>query len=87
MKCDWSAAIECMKIIREDCNISPALFTYLYAVFIHMKMDAETKMASVERLKLLNEISDLLKMVPTLKRTVGGRKSFHEKLCIELSFR
>jgi hypothetical protein len=37
------------------------------------------------RTDLRDEISDCLARIPQLKRTVGGRKVFHEKIVIERS--
>lgn len=85
MKCDWKGALENIKILRDECKWSPAMFTYLYAVFLFMQMEEETKPGDAERELLSKEISDNLKKIPQLKRTVGGRKVFHEKIVIERS--
>lgn len=87
MKCDWNGALENIKVLRDECKWSPAMFTYLYAVFMFMKMEEETKIGSSERIQMSKEISDNLKRIPQLKRTVGGRKVFHEKIVIERSKR
>ena len=63
------------------------MFTYLYAVFLFMKMEEETKEGTDARVLLSKEISENLKKIPQLKRTVGGRKVFHEKIVIERSKR
>lgn len=79
MKLDWNNAAKYVEILKNDCKWSPALFTYLYAVFKFMVMEEES------RNDLRDEISDCLSRIPQLKRTVGGRKVFHEKIVIEKS--
>jgi tetratricopeptide (TPR) repeat protein len=55
------------------------MFTYLYAAYLFMVMEEEN------RPELKEEISQCLKKIPQLKRTVGGKKVFHEKIVIERS--
>lgn len=81
IKRDWSAAAKYVALLRDNSKWSPALFTYLYAVFQFMVMEEEN------RPELKDEISKSLKRIPQLKRTVGGRKVFHEKIVIERSKR
>lgn len=57
------------------------MFAYLYAVFQFMVMEENNQP------ELAEEISKTLKRIPQLKRTVGGRKVFHEKIVIERSKR
>jgi len=81
MKGEWADAAHHINILREGCKWSPALFTYLYAIFQLMRVEEEG------RLELVPEISECFKAIPKLKRTVGGRKVFHEKIVIERSKR
>lgn len=76
---DWKNAAKYIKILKEDCKWSPALFAYLYAAFQFMVMEQGNHP------ELSEEISKTLKRIPLLKRTVGGRKVFHEKIVIERS--
>lgn len=81
MKCDWKNAVHYINILKEECRWSPAMFTYLYAVFLFMVMEEDNQPA------LADDISKCLRRIPQLKRTVGGRKVFHEKIVIERSKR
>ncbi|XP_074598326.1 tetratricopeptide repeat protein 39A-like isoform X2 [Brevipalpus obovatus] len=79
MKCDWQNAAIYAKLLKDDCRWSPAMFTYLYSVFLFMVME-ECNLPDLEE-----EISRNLLRIPQLKRRFGGKRAFHEKLVIERS--
>ncbi|KAI1296840.1 Tetratricopeptide repeat protein 39B [Halotydeus destructor] len=81
MQCDWVNAAKTIKILKDTCKVSPAMFAYLYAVFQFMVMTEDNKP------ELREEISKTLKRIPLLKRKVGGRKVFHERIVIDRSKR
>lgn len=81
IKRDWASAAKYVGTLKDNSKWSPALFTYLYAVFQFMVMKEQNQP------QLEEEISNCLKRIPQLKRTVGGRKVFHEKIVIDRSKR
>ncbi|XP_053206356.1 tetratricopeptide repeat protein 39A-like [Panonychus citri] len=78
--CQWSEAANMMKILAGD-KISPATTTYFYAILLYMEYDLNGEK------KHANQIIDLMKIIPSLKKTLGGRKPFHEKLVYERSIK
>lgn len=85
--CKWSEAAKCAKVLQ-SCNWSPSSSYYVYAICLSMVMDEECgdikgdPQIDQRRDYLRNEISDALRKVPSLKRTFGGKKAFHEKLVL-----
>jgi len=79
MKSDWSNAAAYAGKLKEECKWSPAMFTYLYAVFLFMEMEHNNKP------ELAEQISIELKKIPKLKRKLGGKKAFHEKIVLDRS--
>ncbi|RWS23921.1 tetratricopeptide repeat protein 39B-like protein, partial [Leptotrombidium deliense] len=79
LKCDWENAAKYAKLLKDDCKWSPAMFSYLYAIFQYMVMSEH------KRYELKDEIADTLYKLPSLKRRLGGKRAFHEKLVIERS--
>lgn len=88
MKQDWNGAVDAMKILKNECQVSPALLTYLYAVCLFMSIeDQHIDMNEEDKRCVMNEISECFRNVPKLKRTLGGKYVFHEKLVIANSLR
>ncbi|XP_015781978.1 tetratricopeptide repeat protein 39A isoform X1 [Tetranychus urticae] len=79
MKCDWEKAANYARLLKDDCKWSPAMFTYLYAVFTFMVMEEN------DRPDLEQDISKAFLRIPQLKRRFGGKRAFHEKIVIERS--
>lgn len=84
MKCNWDEAAKYAKILKDECKWSPAMFAYLYSVFLFMVMEQEAD-ESERRKQLIEEISENFKRIPQLKRKFGGKRTFHENIVIERS--
>lgn len=52
MKSDWSNAVKYAEKLKNDCKWSPAMFTYLYAVFLFMEMEQNNKPELIEKISL-----------------------------------
>ncbi|XP_015781864.1 tetratricopeptide repeat protein 39A [Tetranychus urticae] len=78
--CQWSEAAAIMKLLAGD-KVSPATSTYFYAILLYMDYDLNGEKSHA------NQIIDLMKIIPSLKKTLGGRKPFHEKLVYERSIK
>lgn len=70
--------------LRDKCKWSSSMFYYLHSSFLLAKMKEQTPEEQMESRKL---ISEQLKMVPSLKRKLGGIHVFHEELSITRSKR
>ncbi|KAI1296563.1 Tetratricopeptide repeat protein 39B [Halotydeus destructor] len=77
---DFKPAAENAKFLLDNWKFSPAMFAYMYAAFSSMLITKDTP-------HIKSEVSAMLRKVPSLKRTFGGKKAFHEKLVIARSQR
>lgn len=79
MVANWAEAARYSGYLKEDCNWSRALFHYMHAVFLQHQMDLEGKK------ELKEAIEENLSLIPKIKRTIGGKLAFHEKLVLTRS--
>lgn len=100
MLSDWGNAAKSAKHLMDKCRWSRALFAYLYGCFLSLEMqecnkpELEEEVFEVFKYLFVNHklwltskslIICLFRNVPKLKKTLGGKKVFHEKLVIEKS--
>lgn len=81
---DNDSALVSAARLRDKCKWSSSLFYYLHSSFLLAKMKDQTPEEQKESRKT---ISEQLKMVPSLKRKLGGIHVFHEELSITRSKR
>lgn len=79
MMANWAEAARYSGYLKEECNWSRALFHYMYAIFLQHQMDLEGKK------ELKETIEENLSVIPKIKRTIGGKLAFHEKLVLTKS--
>lgn len=77
------AAESCAQL--DKCNWSPASSTYVRALCLFML--AEKEEDGEKKAQKMDLVIELLKSVPARKRTMGGKKAFHEKFVLENSIR
>lgn len=75
LSCNWSEAVRHSKQLL-GCTWSPAAFHYFHAICLSAYMEEAGKP------ELRDEVVALLKEVPQLKRTLGGKKALHEKFVL-----
>lgn len=81
MRCEWSEAARFSGLLKDNCTWSRAMFNYLHAIFLYHHMESN-------KLTLLEPvIAECLAMVPKLKRHLGGKRAFHEKIVLDRSKR
>lgn len=73
---DWNGALIKAKYLKDNCNWSRALFTYVYASIAYMVLKEKYDP------KLYESMIESFEKVPKLKRNFGGKKAFHEKLVV-----
>ena len=76
---NWAEAARYSGYLKEECNWSRALFHYMHAIFLQHQMDLEGKK------ELKEAIEESLSLIPKIKRTIGGKLAFHEKLVLTKS--
>ena len=81
---DWDNGLVSSARLRDKCKWSSSLFYYLHSIFLKSKMKEQTVDEAKESRKT---ISEQLKLVPSLKRKLGGLHVFHEELSISRSKR
>lgn len=81
---DWDKALLSAARLRDKCKWSSSLFYYFHSVFLLLKMPEQTPEEQIESRKIIKE---QLKLVPNLKRKLGGIHVFHEELSISRSKR
>jgi hypothetical protein len=75
--CDWEKALECSRILRQECKWSRSLFAFMYAIYASLVLK-QSKGPALED-AMMESLAD----VPRVKRHFGGKKAFHEKIVIE----
>jgi len=78
---DWSEAAHYSGLLKDNCTWSRCMFTYLHAIFLFQHME-NNKLTLLEPI-----IAECLGNVPKLKRHLGGKRAFHEKIVLDRSKR
>ena len=78
---NWPAAVEQSRYLAENCKWSPSMLYYVHACLLSMlveQLHSQNDQASARQFKC--EMMSSFKKAIKLKRTFGGKRSFHEKL-------
>lgn len=81
---DWDKALLSSNRLRDKCKWSSSLFYYLNSSNLLVKSFEQTP---EEQVKVRKQVREQLKIVPSLKRKLGGIHVFHEELSISRSKR
>lgn len=76
---DWHSALKYSEYLKDNCNWSRAVFSYMYGCCAWMVLREKPDE------KLYHSMLKAFENVPKLKRNFGGKKAFHEKLVVERS--
>lgn len=79
---EWDKALISAARLRDKCKWSSSLFYYLHSIILQVKLVSQTP---EEQIETRNTISEQLRLVPSLKRKLGGIHVFHEELSITRS--
>lgn len=81
MKRDWTTAAKYAKILVDNTQWSRCMMTWIWGVFLYMSMTQEDKP------ELKDQVDDIMKSIPGLRKRIGGKTLPREKLAINMSER